>query len=411
MTTSSHFVGNTMDNCAAVEPSSRCVTVLGATGSIGLSTLDVLRAHKDKFSVFALTAHTQVDKLFQQCMEFRPAYAVMVCDKLALKLRSRLKDARSSTQVLAGLDSLEWVAQAPEVDFVMAAIVGAAGLRPTLSAVESGKRVLLANKETLVMGGQLFTDAVERSGAVLLPIDSEHNAIFQCLPPNCITQGSSQQVRKILLTGSGGPFLRRDKASLKNVTVEEACAHPNWSMGRKISIDSSTMMNKGLEFIEARWLFQCEPSTIEVVIHPQSIVHSMVEYIDGSVLAQLGNPDMRTPIAHCLAWPDRIDSHVKSLDFFSMGALEFFPPDFERFPCLKMAIDACKTGGSESIALNAANEIAVEAFMQARIPYGDIERVIGETLNTWSSSEPESLEAVVELDVLARGVANKVISA
>jgi len=343
------------------------VAILGSTGSIGVSTLDVLQRHADRFQVVALTAHRDVETLFQQCLIHEPAYAVMADLDCAGMLRDRLQSAGRSVEVLAGAVGLERVAALPEVGYVMAAIVGAAGLLPTLAAARAGKRVLLANKEALVMAGPLFMAAVREHGAELLPIDSEHNAIFQCLPPAFTTEGLDRLgIRRILLTGSGGPFRVTPLDQLPDVTPEQACAHPNWRMGRKISVDSATMMNKGLEVIEAHWLFGAAPERIEVVIHPQSVIHSMVEYQDGSVLAQLGHPDMRTPIAHALAWPRRLTSGVAFLDFTQMAKLEFQAPDFARFPCLKLAFAALAEGGTTPAILNAANEIAVQAFLDQK---------------------------------------------
>lgn len=381
------------------------VCILGSTGSIGISTLDVLTAHPDKYSVFALTANTQVELLVQQCVSASPKYAVIRDESLRDELVARLKEAQSSTQVLSGERALSDVSSAPEVDTVMAAIVGAAGLEPTLAAVEAGKRVLLANKESLVMSGKLFIQSAKRSGAEILPIDSEHNAIFQCLP-STYDSLESDGVQKILLTGSGGPFRETPLADLRYVTPDQACAHPNWSMGRKISVDSATMMNKGLEFIEACWLFDATPDQIDIVVHPQSIIHSMVQYVDGSVLAQMGNPDMRTPIAHCLGWPERIDSGVAPLDFFALNGLDFCRPDYSRFPALQLATDAIKQGGTYPVALNAANEIAVDLFLGGEIAFTHISKIIGGVLDNWDSSEPDAIEVVKSADVLARDKAN-----
>lgn len=377
------------------------LTVLGSTGSIGSSTLDVLSRHSDRFRVFALTANTQVALLAQQCARFEPRFAVVMTDKAAQTLRALLAERKVATEVLCGLQSLIEVASAEEANTVVAAIVGAAGLEPTMAAVGAGKKVLLANKEALVMGGRLFTSAVKASGAVLLPVDSEHNAIFQCLPSG-FTCLQACGVRKILLTGSGGPFRETDRAALTAVTPAQAVAHPNWSMGRKISVDSATMMNKGLEFIEACWLFDAAPKDIEVVVHPQSIIHSMVEYLDGSIVAQMGRPDMRTPIAHCLAWPQRINAAVEPLDLFALRGLDFYPPDFGRFPCLKMAMQAMSEGGSYPVALNAANEIAVDAFLDETIGYLQIAEVLASVMDVWRGGEPESLLAVKEADFEAR---------
>lgn len=384
------------------------VTVLGATGSIGVSTLDVLARHPERYKVYALTANSQWQKLAEQCRQFNPRYAVMVDEVAAESLRSELLKSECTTDVLVGREALESVASSADVDTVMAAIVGAAGLLPTLAAVNVGKRVLLANKEALVMAGGLFMDAVRKSGATLLPIDSEHNAIFQCLPSQ-FSNLKASGVRKILLTASGGPFRTLSSADLKCVTPEQACAHPNWSMGRKISVDSASLMNKGLELIEACWLFDAKASDIEVVVHPQSVIHSMVEYVDGSVLAQLGNPDMRTPIAHALAWPERIDSGVSSLDFMAAARFDFEAPDVERFPCLRLAQEVAAVGGTAAAILNAANEIAVEAFLQGRIAFVAIAQVVESVLNQLPSIEPTSLADVQDADLQARECASRII--
>ena len=339
------------------------VTVLGATGSIGKSTLDVIARHPERYRVYALTAHTSKEALLDQCKAHSPRFAVLDDVADAQWLQQALRQAGSNTVALAGEDALCEVAQAPEVDTVMAAIVGAAGLLPSLAAAEAGKRVLLANKEALVMSGALFMDAVARSGATLLPIDSEHNAIYQCLPSEHRGGLAKHGVRQLLLTASGGPFRGWSAADIANVTPEQACAHPNWSMGRKISVDSATLMNKGLELIEACWLFDATPEQIQVVVHPQSVIHSMAAYNDGSVIAQLGNPDMRTPIAYGLAWPERIDAGVETLDLFQVARLDFEAPDETRFPCLRLAREAMQAGGAAPAVLNAANEVAVEAFL------------------------------------------------
>jgi len=386
------------------------LTVLGSTGSIGASTLDVVARHPARYRVYALTANTQVDKLLQQCLDFRPRYAVLRDEQAAEQLQMRLRTQGSETQVLAGAAGLISVAAEAEVDVVMAAIVGAAGLDPTLAAVRQGKKVLLANKEALVMAGGLFMQAVADCGATLLPIDSEHNAIFQCLPSRYEgIKGSG--IRRILLTGSGGPFRQTPLEQLAAVTPEQACNHPTWSMGRKISVDSATMMNKGLEFIEACWLFDARPDQIEVVIHPQSIVHSMVEYVDGSVLAQMGNPDMRTPIAHAMAWPERIESGVSSLDFMATARLDFETPDFERFPGLRLAMAAAEAGGTAAAILNAANEVAVEAFLGGCLGFVEIPRLIETVLEQVASCEPSDLSVVKEADVQARGRAQALLTA
>lgn len=378
------------------------VTVLGATGSIGVSTLDVLARHKQDYSVFALTANRQVDKLFAQCLEFKPRYAVMMQEQAAQQLQDKLQQQGLDIEVLCGNEGLDYVASHPDVAYVMAAIVGAAGLSSALAAARSGKRVMLANKEALVLSGQIFIDEVHRNGAELLPIDSEHNAIFQCMPEDKNHALSSMGVRKILLTASGGPFRTRQMNELHGVTPAQACAHPNWDMGRKISVDSATMMNKGLEVIEARWLFDAAPEKIQVVVHPQSVIHSMVEYDDGSVLAQMGNPDMRTPIAHALAWPKRIASGVSSLDLFKVAHLDFEAPDFDRFPCLRLAYDALKQGGTSTAVLNAANEIAVDAFLNETISFTNIPRVIEKTMAQVSIKAADNLDVILASDKLAR---------
>ncbi|MEO0319151.1 MAG: hypothetical protein RL404_2828 [Pseudomonadota bacterium] len=378
------------------------ITILGATGSIGVSTLDVVARHPDRYRVYALTAHSKVDELAQQCERFRPEVAVVGSAEGAQRLDTLLKAKGVRTEVAHGEQALCAVASADACTTVMAAIVGAAGLQPTLAAARAGKKVLLANKEALVMSGQLFMDVVADSGATLLPIDSEHNAIFQCLPLDYSRAPSDHGIRKILLTASGGPFLNRDIATLAEVTPEQAVAHPNWSMGRKISVDSATMMNKGLEVIEAHWLFGAAPAQIEVVIHPQSVIHSMVSYADGSVLAQLGNPDMRTPIAHALAYPERIDSGVAPLDFSCIAQLEFRPPDYERFPCLKLAFDALEAGGTAPAVLNAANEVAVEAFLDRRIGFRKIPDLIAQVMDRLPAVPADGLERLLAQDRAAR---------
>lgn len=378
------------------------VTVLGATGSIGVSTLDVIGRHSDRYAVFALTGYSRMDVLRAQCLAHNPRYAVVADAAQAQVLQARLRESRCPTEVLAGGEALEQVAAAESVDVVMAAIVGAAGLRPTLAAVRAGKRVLLANKEALVMSGALFMQAVQEHGAVLLPIDSEHNAIFQCLPLDYARGMANVGVRRILLTASGGPFRDMQPADLSSVTPEQACAHPNWSMGQKISVDSASMMNKGLELIEASWLFNVRPSQIEVVIHPQSVVHSLVDYIDGSVIAQLGNPDMRTPIAHALAWPERLDSGVSPLDLLSVARLDFRPPDTVMFPCLRLAREAAEVGGTACAVLNAANEVAVEAFLDRRIGFTDIPVIIEHTLERLVPESVQDLDHILLTDRLAR---------
>ncbi len=391
------------------------VTILGATGSIGVSTLDVLGRHPERFRVFALTAQRQWQPLAKQCLTYRPRYAVMSDGAAALALEQSLRAQGCGTEVLHGEEALNQVAAHAEVDIVMAAIVGAAGLLPSLAAVRAGKKVLLANKEALVMAGGLFTRAVAEHGATLLPIDSEHNAIFQCLPnqgADCMAGGLTKGgVRRILLTASGGPFLHTKSEDLARVTPEQACAHPNWSMGQKISVDSASMMNKGLELIEACWLFNARPDQIDIVVHPQSVIHSMVEYTDGSVLAQLGNPDMRTPIAHALAWPERIDSGVASLDLITTARLDFSPPDYQRFPCLNLARQAAETGATAPALLNAANEVAVQAFLDRRIRFDQIAEVIAEVLERLPIYEPDALAVVQNADSEARSLARQLIDA
>ena len=382
------------------------LVILGATGSIGLSTLDVVARNQQQFKVFALTAGQNAKKMAELCIAHQPRYAVMASESAAKQLSALLKH-ESKTQVMHGEKAMSELCAHGDVDTVMSAIVGAAGLLPTLNAVEAGKKVLLANKESLVMSGQLFIDKVKKHQATLLPIDSEHNAIFQCLPSALQnTQGQAKLgqhgVSKILLTGSGGPFLNRDINTLNTVSVSEAVAHPNWSMGQKISVDSATMMNKGLEFIEAKWLFNCDASDIDVVIHPQSIIHSMVQYQDGSILAQMGNPDMRTPIAHALAYPERIDAGVKPLKFSDICDFSFTKPDFSRYPNLKLAIAACDAGQGATTTVNAANEIAVNAFLQGQIGFTDIYKVNAQTLDAAQFTDAKTLDEILECDRLAR---------
>lgn len=391
----------------------RLVTVLGATGSIGASTLDVIARHPDRYEVFALTAYSKVTELARLCITHQPLFAVVADEVAAQQLRTLLQQVNVVTQVLSGVEGLTFVSSAVDVDVVVAAIVGAAGLVPTLAAVKAGKRVLLANKEALVMSGALFMEAAQLSGAELLPIDSEHNAIFQCLPPtaqsgsaNLINNG----VRRLLLTASGGPFREWSVEQLATVTPEQACRHPNWSMGRKISVDSASMMNKGLELIEACWLFAVTPADIDVVVHPQSVIHSLVEYVDGSVLAQLGNPDMRTPIAHALAWPERIDSGVSTLDLFAIARLDFQAPDMERFPCLRLAREAADTGGIAPAILNAANEVAVDAFLKGVLRFNQIPDVIHETLSCIEMSPASDLNVVLAADRRARQIASDCVT-
>jgi 1-deoxy-D-xylulose-5-phosphate reductoisomerase len=381
------------------------ITILGSTGSIGTSTLDVVARHPGRFQVHALTANRQADLLFRQCQQFKPKYAVLLDEKAALQLRMQVREAGLSTEVLSGAAALEQVAVMPEVDAVMAAIVGAAGLQPTLAAARAGKKILLANKEILVMAGNVFMDAVRTSGSALLPIDSEHNAIFQALPRDYDGDLAGNGVRRILLTASGGPFRNTPLSELHEVTPQQACAHPNWVMGRKISVDSATMMNKGLEVIEAHWLFGASADEIQVVVHPQSVIHSLVEYVDGSVLAQLGNPDMRTPIAYGLSYPERITSGVAALDLFKVATLDFIAPDFDRFPCLELAYQALRSTGTAPAVLNAANEVAVEAFLAGQISFVDIPRVISSVLNALPVNAVDSLEDVLGADAEARRAA------
>lgn len=391
------------------------VTILGATGSIGSSTLDVIATHPERFRVFALTAQRNVAVMRELCERHQPDFAVMVDKNAAAQLREQLSP-ELNTEVLSGCDALLQVSQSNEVDQVMAAIVGGAGLAPTLAAVRAGKRVLLANKEALVMSGQLFIDEVVRSGAQLLPVDSEHNAIFQCMHHDLQQQVGTMQlaqqgVEKIVLTGSGGPFLNVPLNELSRQSPAAACKHPNWSMGQKISVDSATMANKGLEYIEARWLFNCKPTQLEVLIHPQSIIHSMVQYLDGSVLAQMGQADMRIPIAHCLLYPERGDSGVSGLDFTQIRELTFASPDAERFPCLKLAQQACWQGQAATTAFNAANELAVSAFLDRQIQFSDIALVCDSVLQQIEQPELADIEAVLAYDQLARRHSQHVIQA
>ncbi|MBS0588306.1 1-deoxy-D-xylulose-5-phosphate reductoisomerase [Nitrosomonas sp.] len=383
----------------------RQITILGSTGSIGESTLDVIARHPDRFQAFALTANNNVEKMFAQCQRFQPRFAVMLNTASAEQLASAIKSAGIQTEVLAGIESLEKVASLPEVDAVMAAIVGAAGIRPTFAAARTGKLVLLANKETLVMAGRIFMDLVKQHNATLLPIDSEHNAIYQSLPHHFNGNLTAAGISRILLTASGGPFRRAPLDSLASVTPEQACAHPNWDMGQKISVDSATMMNKGLEVIEAHWLFEAPPEKIQVVIHPQSVIHSMVAYVDGSVIAQLGNPDMRTPIAHAMGYPDRIESGVSALDMFKVAHLDFEEPDFKKFPCLGLAYQALAAGGNMPAVLNAANEIAVESFLKRRMPFTAIPLMIEHVMKTMRQEEMSTLDDVLRTDEQARDAA------
>ncbi len=380
------------------------LTILGSTGSIGTSTLDVVARHPERFRIFALSGHSQTAKLAEQCLAFRPQYAVTANEAQAAELRAHLAAAGCQTEVLHGEQALCDIAAAPETDGVMAAIVGAAGLPPTLAAARAGKTIYLANKETLVVSGSLFMQTAAQSGARILPVDSEHNAIYQVLPPE---KGYLKHngVQSIILTASGGPFLHTDLADFPAITPEQAVKHPNWQMGRKISVDSATMMNKGLELIEAHWLFNCPPEKLETVIHPQSVVHSMVRYADGSVLAQMGTPDMRTPIAYCLGLPERIASGVPPLDFAALSALTFETPDYRRFPCLELAYQAMQAGGGVPCVLNAANEIAVAAFLAGRIRFPDIARTVRHCLEQDFSGSHHSLEGLLDLDAAARRAA------
>jgi 1-deoxy-D-xylulose-5-phosphate reductoisomerase len=388
----------------------RNITILGSTGSVGISTLDVVARHPNRYQVIALTANKSTDKMLEQCRIFRPRYAVMLDPVSAENLSAKVCTAGISTEILSGVESLEKVASLPEVDIVMAAIVGAAGIRPTFAAALAGKYVLLANKETLVMAGHIFMNVVKENHATLLPIDSEHNAIFQSLPREFTGDHAKAGVRRILLTASGGPFRQTSLVDMEHVTPEQACNHPNWVMGQKISVDSATMMNKGLELIEAHWLFDAAPEQIQVVIHPQSVIHSMVEYIDGSVLAQLGNPDMRTPIAHALAYPERIECGVTPLDIFKVAQLDFEAPDFSKFPCLGLAYKALASGGSAPAILNAANEVAVEAFLKSRIPFTTIPLMIEQVMQVINPKDIFTLEDVLTADSLAREAAYEWLS-
>ena len=387
------------------------LTILGSTGSIGESTLDVVSRHPEKFRVFALAGHRQVDKLAAQCKQFRPEYAVVSDVGHAAELEKKLKQEGISTQVLYGSQALIDVASADEVGGVMCAIVGAAGLPSALAAAQKGKTIYLANKETLVVSGALFMETARQNGTTVLPIDSEHNAIFQVLPRDYTGRLNEHGINSIILTASGGPFLNTDLSTFDSITPEQAVKHPNWSMGRKISVDSASMMNKGLELIEAHWLFNCPPEKLEVVIHPQSVIHSMVRYRDGSVLAQLGNPDMRTPIAYCLGLPERIDSGVGELDFGALSALTFQKPDFDRFPCLKLAYQAMNAGGAAPCVLNAANEVAVAAFLDKRIKFTDIAKVVAHCLAQNFSDGHHDIEGLLAQDAQTRRQAREFMAA
>ena len=387
------------------------LTILGSTGSIGESTLDVVSRHPEKFRVFALAGHRQVDKLVAQCKQFRPEYAVVGDADHAAELEKKLKQEGIDTQVLYGSQALIDVASADEVSGVMCAIVGAAGLPSALAAAQKGKTIYLANKETLVVSGALFMETARQNSATVLPIDSEHNAIFQVLPRDYTGRLNEHGINSIILTASGGPFLNTDLSTFDSITPEQAVKHPNWSMGRKISVDSASMMNKGLELIEAHWLFNCPPEKLEVVIHPQSVIHSMVRYRDGSVLAQLGNPDMRTPIAYCLGLPERIDSGVGELDFGALSALTFQKPDFDRFPCLKLAYQAMNAGGAAPCVLNAANEVAVAAFLDKRIKFTDIAKVVAHCLAQDFSDGRHDIEGLLAQDAQTRRQAREFMAA
>jgi len=386
------------------------VTILGSTGTIGQQTLDVIARHPDRFQAYALAAHSNVQALYKQCLTYNPRYAVLLDEAAAVELRQLIKTSTINTEVLSGMQGLEAVSSMGEVDVVMAAIVGAAGLKPALAAAYAGKRILLANKETLVMGGSLFMQAVKEGGASLLPIDSEHNAIFQVMPAKQHASLHDGGVRKIILTASGGPFRTYSKTQLKQVTTELALKHPNWVMGAKITVDSATLMNKGLEVIEAHWLFNAKPEQIDVVVHPQSVIHSMVEYVDGSVLAQLGNPDMRTPIAYALGYPERIEAGVSSLNLIQIATLQFEQPDTERFPCLQLAYDALELGGTAATILNAANEVAVSAFLNKAIHFLDIPHLIADALTEIATEDVTSLEHLIEVDAISRTYAHAWLS-
>lgn len=385
------------------------ICVLGSTGSIGVSTLDVVKRHPDKYNVVAISCYSQINLAVEQVKAVSPQYVVCASDNHYAELKQKLQDVGSSAEVLLGQEGLIHIASLPEVDMVMAAIVGAAGLAPTYAAAKAGKRILLANKESLVMSGSLFMKAVEDNSALLLPVDSEHNAIFQCLPRAIHSTKEVQQfgIKKLLLTGSGGPFLNTPIEQLIDVTPEQACRHPNWDMGRKISVDSATMMNKGLEFIEAHWLFHMPKEMIQIVVHPQSVIHSMVQYDDGSVLAQMGRSDMRIPIAHVMAYPERIDSGVEALDFMQLSELTFCPPDFQRFPNLKLATDAVDAGQWASTALNAANEVSVAAFLDGRIRFTDIAAINANVIEAVPEVALTSIESVIAHDEESRRIANQ----
>ena len=389
--------------------SSQGITVLGSTGSIGENTLDVLARHPDTYHVVALSAHANANRLAEQCHQHQARYAVISDQTKTGELQSALDQLNCKSEVLAGKDALSTAVRMDETSVVMAAIVGAAGLEPTLHAVQAGKRLLLANKESMVIAGELFRKAAAEHAATIIPVDSEHNALFQVLPKNFDAGLENAGVERLILTASGGPFLHRDRDSLRDITPAQACNHPNWDMGRKISVDSATLMNKGLEVIEAGWLFNARPDQIEVIIHPQSIVHSMVAYCDGSVLAQLGVPDMRTPIAYALAWPERIEAGVKRLNLSDIHKLEFYPPDLGCFPGLGLAFQVLEAGGNSPVIFNAANEIAVEAFLQERIGFLQIPSVVSAALDVCETGKIDGLDEVLEYDRLARAATRKII--
>lgn len=387
----------------------RGVAILGSTGSIGINTLDVIASNSDQFKVIALAAQRNIKTLFEQCLAFKPEYAVLVNESAAQELKDKIKAANLSIKVLSGSKALNEICCLPQTDLVMSAIVGAAGLSPTLAAIEHQKTLLLANKEALVMAGDLFINKVKHSHSVLLPIDSEHNAIFQCLPSDFKCGTTPAGVKRIILTASGGSFRDTPLSDLDKVTPEQACKHPNWNMGKKITVDSATMMNKALEVIEAHYLFNFDPAQIETLLHPQSIVHSLVEYIDGSILAQLGNPDMRTPIAHALAWPKRIKSGVASLDFIAKNRLDFIPMDFKRYPCLQLAYDVLQTKGTAPAILNAANEVAVQSFLDNQLAFSNIFTIIAKVLDKLPARKASDLEVILEDDNKARELATRLI--
>jgi 1-deoxy-D-xylulose-5-phosphate reductoisomerase len=389
---------------------SRGITVLGSTGSIGENTLDVLGRHPDRYHVVALSAHSNINRLAEQCMQHHARYAVISDAARAVELQSVLDQLKCKSEILAGPDALNDAVLMDETEVVMAAIVGAAGLEPTLQAVRSGKQLLLANKESMVIAGELFRKAAAENATTIIPVDSEHNALFQVLPDNFNSGLEDAGVERLILTASGGPFLHKEHSALRHITPEQACNHPNWDMGRKISVDSATLMNKGLEVIEARWLFNARPDQIDVIIHPQSIVHSMVAYRDGSVLAQLGMPDMRTPIAHALAWPERIEAGVERLNLADVHKLEFYPPDLDRFPGLGLAFEVLEAGGNAAVIFNAANEIAVEAFLEQRIGFLQIPSVVSAALDSCEAGKIDELADVLEFDRLARVATSRIVN-